>query len=287
MVQYCAEQGVDNFNAFTNITRAELAAAIDEVHKRGLKISGHLCSIGFREAAAMGIDDLEHGLLVDSEFTPGKKPDTCPPGQETRAMLLKLNISDPQIQDMIRDLVANKVAVTSTLPVLEISVPGRPPLQQRVLDAMACDIRIAYLTQRARVGESKDSPAPAAFKKEMEFEREFVRAGGLLIAGPDPTGYGGVVAGFGDHREVELLVEAGFAPVEAIKIATYNGALYLGELDRIGTLAPGKQADMVLIKGNPAGNIADIEKVETVFKDGIGYDSAKLIEAVREWVGIR
>jgi imidazolonepropionase-like amidohydrolase len=287
MVRYWAEQGVDNFKAYINITKAELAAAIDEVHKRGMKISGHLCSIGFREAAAMGIDDLEHGLLVDSEFAPGKKPDTCPPSRETRDMLLKLNISDPQIQDMIRDLVAHKVAVTSTLPVFEISVPGRPPLQQRVLDAMASDVRIAYLTLRARVGESKDSPAPAAFKKEMDFEREFVRAGGLLIAGPDPTGYGGVVAGFGDHREVELLVEAGFTPVEAIKIATYNGALYLGELDRIGTLAAGKQADMVLIKGNPAGNIADIEKVETVFKDGIGYDSAKLIEAVRETVGIR
>jgi len=287
MVRYWAEQGVDNFKAYINITSAELTAAIDEVHKLGMKISGHLCSIGFREAAAMGIDNLEHGLLADSEFAPGKKPDTCPPSREARAMLLKLDISGPQIQEIIRDLVTKKVAVTSTLPVLEISVPGRPPLQQRVLDAMASDIRIAYLTLRARVGEAKDSPALALLKKEMEFEREFIRAGGLLIAGPDPTGYGGVVAGFGDQREVELLVEAGFSPVEAIKIATHNGALYLGELDKIGTLAPGKQADMVLIKGNPATNIADIEKVETVFKDGIGYDSAKLIEAVRECVGIR
>jgi hypothetical protein len=128
---------------------------------------------------------------------------------------------------------------------------------------------------------------PALLKKEMEFELAFVKAGGLLIAGPDPTGYGGVVPGFGDQREAELLVEAGFTPVEAIKIATHNGALYLGESDRIGTLAAGKRADMVLIKGNPAQTIADIEKVEIVFKDGIGYDSAKLIEAVRGTVGIR
>ena len=74
----------------------------------------------------------------------------------------------------------------------------------------------------------------------MEFERAFVKAGGLLLAGPDPTGYGGVLQGFGDQREIQLLVEAGFTPVEAIKIATYNGAQYLGELQRIGTLAPGK-----------------------------------------------
>jgi imidazolonepropionase-like amidohydrolase len=287
LVQYWADQGVDDFKVYTKITRAELAAAIEEVHKRGMKISGHLCSIGFREAAAMGIDNLEHGLLVDTEFAPGKKPDTCPQGREAMEMLLKLKMSDPQIQEMIQDLVAHKVAVTSTLPVFETSVPGRPPLQPRILNAMTPEARISYLTTRARVGESKDSPALAFLKKEMEFEREFVKAGGLLIAGPDPTGYGGVVAGFGDQREVQLLVEAGFTPLEAIKIATHNGALYLGELDRIGTLAPGKQADMVLIKGNPAVNIADIEKIETVFKDGIGYDSLKLIEAARDCVGIR
>jgi len=287
MVEYWAEQGIDNFKAYTNITSAELSAAIEEVHKRGMKITGHLCSIGFREAAALGIDNLEHGLLVDSEFVLGKKPDTCPASRDVREMLIKLDISSAQIRETIHDLVAHQVAVTSTLPVFEISIPGRPPLQQRVLEVMAPEIRIAYLTQRARVGETKDSPLPALFKKEMEFEREFVKAGGLLIAGPDPTGYGGVVAGFGDQREVELLVEAGFTPVEAIKIATYNGALYLAELDRIGTLAAGKKADMVLIKGNPARDIADIEKVEIVFKDGIGYDSAKLIEAVRGSVGIR
>jgi len=287
MVRYWAEQGIDDFKVYINISRAELAAAIEEVHKRGLKISGHLCSIGFREAAELGIDDLEHGLLVDTEFVPGKKPDTCPPSREVRETLLKLEVASPQIQEMISVLVAHKVAVTSTLPVFEISMPGRPPLQPRVLGVMAPEAQIAYLTPRARIGEQKDSPMPGLLKKEMEFEREFAKKGGLLLAGPDPTGYGGVVAGFGDQREVELLVEAGFTPVEAIKIATYNGALYLGESDRIGTLAAGKQADMVLIKGNPAKDIADIEKVETVFKAGIGYDSAKLIEAVRGSVGIR
>ena len=119
----------------------------------------------------------------------------------------------------------------------------------------------------------------------MQFERDFVRAGGLLIAGDDPTGFGGNLAGFGDQREVELLVEAGFSPLEAIHIATANGAQFLGELDRIGTIAPGKQADLVVIKGDPSTKIADIEKVEIVFKDGVGYDSAKLIESVRGSIG--
>jgi predicted amidohydrolase YtcJ len=123
------------------------------------------------------------------------------------------------------------------------------------------------------------------FKREMQFERAFVKAGGLLIAGLDPTGYGGAVAGFGDWRQIELLVEAGFTPLEAIKIATFNGAQYLGD-NSIGSIAPGKAADLVVIKGDPSKNITDIEKVEIVFKDGVGYDSAKLIDAAKGRVGL-
>ena len=174
-------------------------------------------------------------------------------------------------------------------------VPGRPTIEQRVLDALSPDARSALLNNKVRASDANlirkryhgdASPWPAAFKKEMEFERAFVQAGGLLLAGLDPTGMGGVIAGFGDQREVELLVEAGFTPVEAIHIATANGAQYLGELDRIGTIAVGKQARvLVVIKGDPSKKIEDIENVETVFKDGIGYDSARLIESVSGVVG--
>jgi hypothetical protein len=198
---------------------------------------------------------------------------------------------------MILDLIKHHVAVTSTLPVFEMgSFPDRPAMQKRVLDALSPDARSAVLERRVRSSDSgmlrKEygsdvSPWPAAFKKEMEFEHGFAQAGGLLLAGLDPTGMGGVIAGFGDQREVELLVEAGFTPIEAIHIATFNGAQYLGESDKIGTIAPGRQADLVVIKGDPAKNIEDIENVETVFKDGIGYDSAKLIESVRGVVGSR
>jgi hypothetical protein len=153
---------------------------------------------------------------------------------------------------------------------------------------MTPEARIAYLSRRARISDgAAASRWPILFRKELEFERAFVKAGGLLLAGLDPTGYGGVIAGFGDQREVELLVEAGFTPLEAIHIATSNGAEFLGQLDRIGTLAPGKLADLVVIHGDPSANINDIEKVETVFKDGIGYDPAKLMESVRGLVGLR
>jgi hypothetical protein len=273
-----------------------LKAAIDAAHKRGVKVTGHLCSIGFREAASLGIDDLEHGLDVDTEFFSGKKPDQCPDAGDALSELTRMKVSDPPIQDMIKDLVSHHVAITSTLPVFELFVPNKTPLQQRVLDAMSADARNQFLANRVRLdlprrdpktGELKPRPWAEGFAMDMQFERDFVKAGGLLIAGLDPTGIGGVLAGFGDQREVELLVEEGFTPVEAIHIATSNGAQYLGELDRIGTIAAGKQADLVLIKGDPSTKSEDIEKVETVFKDGVGYDSAKLIESVRGLVGIR
>jgi len=295
-VNFWIDRGVDNFKAYNFISRAVLGAAIQAAHKRGVKVTGHLCSIGFREAVALGIDDLEHGLDVDTEFYSGKKPDECPDTDAVGQELIKMKVSDPPIQETIRDLVAHHVALTSTLPVFELFVPDRTPLQKRVLDVMSADSQVQFLRNRVgldlprrdkKTGELNPRPWATGFKMDMEFERDFVKAGGLLLAGLDPTGIGGVIPGFGDQREVELLVEEGFTPVEAIHIATSNGAQYLGELDRIGTIAAGKNADLVVIKGNPAEKIDDIENVETVFKDGVGYDSAKLIESARGLVGIR
>ncbi|WP_257306758.1 amidohydrolase family protein [Geothrix campi] len=287
-VAYWADAGVTSFKAYMNITRADLGAAIEEAHKRGLKVTGHLGSVTWPEAMALGIDDFEHGpVYTDTEFTPGKQPDVAPPVSASWGSWLKLNVADPEVQGLIRDLVAKHVAVTSTLPVFELGVPGRPPLQTRMLAAMSAESKASYLAARAKVPTAPNGRAEQLLRKEMAFELAFVKAGGLLLAGPDPTGMGGVLPGFGDHRELELLVEAGFTPVEAIHIATANGAAFLGRLERIGTLAPGKQADLVVVKGDPSTKIEDLENVVTVFKDGLGYDTAKLIDSVRAHVGIR
>ena len=284
LVDYWAAEGMTSYKAYMNITRDELGAAIRAAHARHLKLTGHLCSVTWPEAIALGIDDFEHGpVFTDSEFVAGKKPDICP--ARLSASWLKLDIAGSQVQTLIGDLVSHHVAVTSTLPVFESSVPGRPRLEQRTLDAMSAESAQSYLTARARI--PLDSPVGALLRKEMDFEFAFAKAGGLLLAGPDPTGNGGVLPGFGDQREIELLVEAGFTPEQAIQIGTQNGAIYLGSQDRIGTIEAGKQADMILIKGDPSRKIDDIENVETVFKAGVGYDSKKLIESVRGQVGIR
>src|SRR3989440_8510231 len=297
MVNFWADQGATSFKAYMNITRDELRAAVEEAHKRGMKVTGHLCSIGFREAAEIGIDNLEHGLLPDSEFVANKQPDKCP-GAAVNASLLQLDINGDAVKETIRTLVARNVALTSTLPVFEAGALLAPAqsgptaigaasavLNPRMLNVMNPDARVRYLTARSRIAAT--STNATLVRKSMDFERAFVAAGGLLMAGLDPTGNGGIVAGFGDLREVELLVEAGFSPVEGIKIATFNGAKFLGEDSRIGSIAAGKQADLMIVKGNPAMKITDIENVEIVFKDGVGYDSEKLIQSVQGLVGIR
>jgi imidazolonepropionase-like amidohydrolase len=287
-VNYWGDEGVTSFKAYMNITPAELAAAVDAAHKRGLKVTGHLCSIGFREAAAIGIDNVEHGLYVDTEFVPGKQPGVCPDRVRTVTTMASLDLESGPVQAMIHDLVGHHVAITSTLPVFEPSVPHRPPLDRRVLDAMLPEAQADYLANRIRgqANPALSAIAATVFKKEMDFERMFAKAGGTLLAGEDPTGGGGILAGFGDQREAELLVEAGFTPIEALRIYSYNGAQFLGQADRLGTMAPGKAADLVVVRGDPSQNIADLEKVEIVFKNGIGYDSAKLLEAVRGCVGL-
>ncbi|MBI4420295.1 MAG: amidohydrolase family protein [Gemmatimonadetes bacterium] len=297
LVSYWADERAVGFKAYTNIKRDELKAAIDEAHRRGLKVTGHLCSVTFREAAALGIDNLEHGYQVATDWDPGKQPDECTRGG--RADYSALDIGGEPVQAVIRELVSRNVALTSTLAVFECGVAGRPPLRPVFVESLSPLTRETRLRTHERAAALADSAAkglgnaPArvqrglqAFKKSMEFERAFARAGGHLQAGLDPTGSGCSLFGLGDQRNVQLLVEAGFTPVEAIKIASYNGAKFLGQADSLGSIAAGRVADLVVIDGNPAQNIGDVEKVTTVFKNGVGYDSAKLFAAVKGQVGV-
>jgi imidazolonepropionase-like amidohydrolase len=284
-VAFWEAEGARWLKAHSQVRRADLAAAVEEAHRRGMKMTGHLCSVTAREAAELGIDNLEHGLYVMSDFVPDKEPDVCPQGQSRS--LVDLDIQGPEAQDLIRTLVDRGVAITSTLAVIEQLVPGRP-VEDRTLDVMSPDVRAAFLERRRSLEAMADrSPMPAIFPKVLEFERAFVDAGGLLAAGVDPTGNGGALPGFGDQRNFELLIEAGFSPLEALRIMTLNGAILLGDGDQLGSVEPGKLADLVVIDGDPIENPAEIRNVTLVFKDGVGYDAPELINSVRGEVGAR
>jgi imidazolonepropionase-like amidohydrolase len=286
VVDYWADEGATWFKVYTQISRENLRAVAEAAHRRGVKVTGHLCSVGYREAVAAGIDALEHGLLANLEYHPAKRPDECPaPDYEAYA---RIDPASPEVQATFRDMVRAGVAMTSTLAVYEISVPNRPPLEQRVLDAMSPEVREEYLTSRTRLAErAGQGRTERLMHTMMAYERAFVAAGGLLAAGVDPTGNGGALPGFGDQRNFELLVEAGFTPVEAVRIMSANGARVLGVDGDLGTVAPGKLADLVVIRGDLVANPAAIRDVTLVFKDGVGYDPARLIESVRGMVGVR
>jgi hypothetical protein len=265
-----------------------LKAAIAAAHARGLRVIGHLCAVGFREAASLGIDTLEHGLAVDTEFYSGKHPDDCPEQGAVVSELARMDVGSSEIQQTLAALVRRGVSVTSTLAIFESFTGHDATLDPALPALLAPKLRGHYLSARASWSDPATPGArmwSAMLKREMEFERQFVAAGGRLLAGVDPTGWGGVVAGLGDQRELELLVEAGLTPEVAIRVATRNGATALGESERIGTIEPGKQADLVVVRGNPTTRISDVRQVELVFKDGIAYDPGALKAATAGAIG--
>lgn len=284
MVNFWADAGATSFKAYMDITRDELRASIEEAHKRGLKITGHLCSVTFREAAEMGIDNLEHTFFPATDFVATKQPDLCPGQGVGQQSIAALDTSGAPFRDLVKLLVQKHVALTSTLTVFETFTPGRP--LPPGLDVLTPTLKEVFERNYARTAANQTSLYARLYAKVAAMEVSFVRAGGTLVVGTDPTGGGGVIPGYSNQRALELLVEAGFTPLEAIKAGTINGATYLAIADRVGTIAVGKQADLVVVAGDPSSRIADVRNVEIVFKNGIGFDPAKLIESVRGRVGV-
>jgi enamidase len=283
-VQYWTDEGATSLKTYMQITRGELAAAINEAHRRGIKVTGHLCSVTYAEAANLGIDNLEHGFFAATDFVADKKPDQCPGQGVGQKTIAALDENGAPFKNLVKLLIEKNVAITSTLTVFETFTPGRP--KPPGIEVLTPQLREQFEANYARTSQNKESIYTTLFPKAMALERAFAKAGGLLIAGTDPTGGGGVIPGFANQRQVELLVDAGFTPLEAIQISTLNGAKYLGRDKTVGSIAVGKQADLVVINGNPAAAISDVRKVETVFKQGVGYDPAKLVDSVKGKAGI-
>ena len=278
-VNFWADEGFTSFKGYMNLDRASLKAAIDAAHARHLKITAHLCAVTYREAAEMGIDQLEHGFFAATDFIPGKKEDACALSADP---LAGVDPNGKQAKDLIDILIKHKVILTSTLAVFEgVCMQDTIP-HQEVLDMMAPDTRDMYLKYYSK---EKSAGMDSSFAKDLKMEKAFSDAGGLLTAGTDPTGNGSVLAGYGSLRAIELLTKEGFTPIEAIRIATYNGAIALGVQQNIGSIEPGKTADLIVIDGNIADDINNIEKVKMVFRHGIGFDSQKLLIQLKGQVG--
>ncbi len=284
VVAYWAEEGATWLKLQGGLTRAIAGAIVDEAHQHRMRVTGHLCSITFGEAAALGFDALEHGFITNSAYVPGKRPDVCP--AENMRIQADVDVNSPDVQASIRELVDKKVAITSTLAVYETFAAGRFKLHPRAMELLAPDTRREVEAEYAALGTAGLVVPERLLRKMMQWERDFVRMGGLLGAGVDPWG-SGMLPGFGDLRNYEMLVEAGFTAGEAIRIMSLNGARIVGEDAAKGSIETGKLADLVVIRGNPAQSPTQIYDVVTIFREGVGFDSAKMLAAAKGQVGVR
>lgn len=286
MVTYWADEGATSYKAYMQITRAELGRVIDLAHARDQRVTGHLCSVTYREAAELGIDNLEHGFYAASDFVADKQPDVCPTGGAVQASLMALDPDGPEAGALIDFLVDRNVTLTSTLTIFETTTPGRPMAPEAALDLLIPQIRAQYEAGWNRVQTNTNPLAPGLLSRMMRMERRFVEAGGNLIAGTDPTGYGGVIPGCSSKRQLQLMVEAGFPLEQAVSIATLNGARFLGRDAEIGTVEAGKRADLILIDGDPVADPTALDRMPLVFKAGIGYDTAVIFQGLQQTVGL-
>ncbi len=287
-VAYWAEEGATWIKAYTGITRAALGAAIEEAHRHGVRVTAHLWSVTFREAVDLGIDNLEHGLSTASDFVSSKQPDEFPGMEALINLGDNVDMDGELVRETIRYMIDHNVPLTSTMSVLEPIVKSTPPPEDlRVYEAMTPEVKESYLALRKQIDAGAFGFTEVAFRNFQEFEKRFVDAGGLLASGVDPTGSGGTLPGFGDQRNYELFIVAGFDPGTAVQIMTLNGAKILGVDAELGSVEVGKRADLAVIDGDLDADPSRINHVTIVFKDGVGYDSAKLIESVNGMVGIR
>jgi hypothetical protein len=282
VIRYWAWEGATWMKFMGAPTREVLAAGIDEAHRLGMKITGHLCSVTFTEASEMGLDALQHGYITNSDYVPGKQPDVCPP--ENMRIQADLDVETPEVRESIRRIVEGGAAVVSTLGVYETFTPSRATLPIQAMEMLKPLTRQEVERNHANLGQDRFDAPPRLIEKMMRWERIFVEAGGLLGAGSDPWGTG-YLPGFGNLRNYEMLLEAGFSAPEVVRILTLNGARILGEDGRLGSVEAGKLADLVVIHGDPTSEPTSIYDVVTVFKDGVGYDSMLLREAAKGTIG--
>jgi imidazolonepropionase-like amidohydrolase len=283
MVNFWADRGCTSFKMYTHATREDLIAVLREAHKRKMKVTGHIGTLTYREAAEAGIDNLEHGFFASADFDHERIGHEFNTNRETKA-LEHLDVNSSEMKSLIDLLIRKNVALTSTLPVFA------PYTNAEVIlgggDSVLLPEALKLVQDRWTYDQNKDSDDVVLFKKELVWEKQFYDAGGLLVCGTDPTGAGNVLPGYGSRTEIEYLVAGGFSAVQAIRVATLNGAKYLNRDNQIGSVETGKKADLVLIDGDLETDIHNIRKTETVFKNGMGFDSKKIFASLKGRVGL-
>jgi imidazolonepropionase-like amidohydrolase len=282
-LNYWFDKGITSVKVYNNITKADLNQIIKIAHARNIKVTGHLCSITYHEAAELGIDNLEHSFMASTDFVVDKAENKCAYGEPS---LAELDDDDPKMLALMQFLIKKEVTLTYTPTVFE-------PFTDREVVIGGGSVALApYLLEqmqssyKEQINTKSDSLRLISFKKEMKRVIKFHSMGGKITVGTDPTGSGKTLAGYANQRLIELLIETGFGIEEAIQLATMNGAEYLEIETKTGSITVGKDADLVLLNGDLSKNVSNIRNMELVFKNGVGFDSKKIFDSVKGKVGL-
>ncbi|CAG9989496.1 unnamed protein product [Clonostachys byssicola] len=319
-VGYWAERGFHNFKTYVDISRSEMRAAAEEAHAHGKNISAHLCSVSILEALDAGIDEVEHGFQsiaadilrlhegeevgfqsnstmdrdakLGEQFVMTAGMDFNQDRRQCRfdilfgPLMMDLDVDSTEVNYIFQRVIEKGAVVDSTLGGLARLLPNSilPPVNDEA-KSFYTPQRLAQWEHEIKKIHSKAGDVTIFLQKLMELDYKFWKAGGNLVMGSDAVSLAGAVPGSTNLESLELLFMAGIPPLEVIKIATLNGARALDLFDR-GTVAEGQRADLILLNGNPVEDFKAIYDIDTVFKKGVGYSSARLQDSVRETIGI-
>lgn len=271
---------VNGIKVYTSITEEELRNLIELSSQHNLPVTGHLGSITAANAIDMGIHGLEHGIIGMPEFFEyGFSPESiaC---QDT-----EFDLSDPVIESLIQKIVKNRIYITPTIVTLKVMMNGFEPItewQQYISDNV-----LESVTKFERMISSNKNIQNCIsniIPKQNVLLKEINNRGGLIVTGTDPVGPM-ITPGYGLHREMELLVEAGLSPMEVIQAATLNAAIALRKKTEFGSLEAGKRANILVVQGDPSQNINDVGNTVMIFKHGKQFDPNQLRESAVGRIG--
>jgi imidazolonepropionase-like amidohydrolase len=283
-----AKKAVDNYARLGYVQikvysslKPELVPKIAQMaHDHGMRLSGHVPSGMIAEQfIRAGADEMQHMNFVFLNFMPQVK-DTRTPARftEVAAHGAEIDPASDQVKAFIRLLQEHKTVLDPTLAIFEGLITDRPGVMSAgfatVANRMPAQIRRGFLYGGLAVPEGQDQRYKDSFQQMLKMAKAFYDAGIPIVAGTDS------LAGFSLHRELVLYEAAGIPAPKVLQLATL-GAARVMKLDKeLGSIAPGKLADVILVDGDPAAHIADIYKVKTVVKDGVVYQAADLDRAL-------
>lgn len=273
-----AQWDVRTIKIYAGTARPVGRAIIEEGHRRGLFVTAHLGAYSAQDAVADGVDGLEHIWSVFNYIIPPDVPRVA--GHRGR-----LDLNTPQCDALIAELVKHKTYVDPTLAVFRnmILLPDVPEVRDHP-DNVRVPARLKefwpkYLQRAGCPQGGALDDRRREFAKFQELTGKLYRAGVPLLAGtdsPEPL----VPPGYSMHQELQMLVESGLPPAAALRAATLNNATVLGEKDRLGSIAAGKLADLVLLTASPLEDIQNTRRIERVIRGGVVCEPDKLLKLV-------